>query len=98
MPLPMKTLREAAIELGMSESEIRAMVDMKKIRAVLKKGIPTFAPDEIARLKRQRKTVPESAAKASPPTPAKPTPVKPAPVKAAPIKRAPPPPPRLPPR
>lgn len=79
MPLVMKTLREAAAELGMSEAELRALVDMKKVRAVLKKGIPTFAPDEIARMKRQRKTVPESAAKAPPPTPVKPAPVKKAP-------------------
>ena len=63
MPLPMKTLREASAELGISEKEIRALVDLKKVRAVMKKGMPTFAPDEIAKMIRQRKTLPESAKK-----------------------------------
>jgi hypothetical protein len=63
MPLPMKTLREASSALGMSESEIRALVDLGKVRAVLKKGVPTFAPDEIAKIIRQRKTLPESQKK-----------------------------------
>lgn len=63
MPLPMKTLREASAELGIPEKEIRAMVDLKKLRAVMKKGNLTLAPDEIARLIRQRKTLPESAKK-----------------------------------
>lgn len=63
MPLPMKTLQEASIELGMPEAEIRAMVEMNKVRAVIKKGVPTLAPDEIARLKRLRKSLPESAIK-----------------------------------
>ncbi len=63
MPLPMKTLREAAAELGIPEKEIKAMVDLKKVRAVMKKGMPTFAPDEIARMIRQRKTLPESSKK-----------------------------------
>lgn len=30
MPLPMKTLAQAAAELGISEKEIKAMVDLKK--------------------------------------------------------------------
>lgn len=63
MPLPMKTLREASVQLGIPEVEIRAMVDMGKVRAVLKKGVPTFAPDEIAKIIRQRKTLPESGKK-----------------------------------
>lgn len=63
MPLPMKTLREASVQLGIPEAEIRALVQMGKIRAVMKKGVPTFAPDEIAKLLRQRKSLPESAKK-----------------------------------
>lgn len=63
MPLPMKSLRQAAAELGIPEAEIKAMVDLKKVRAVMKKGVPTFAPDEIAKIIRQRKTLPESAKK-----------------------------------
>lgn len=63
MPLPMKTLREASAALGIPEAEIRALVDLGKVRAVLKKGVPTFAPDEIAKIARQRKTLPESAKK-----------------------------------
>jgi len=61
MPLVMKTLREVAVEVGIPEAELKAMVDMKKVRAVLKKGKPLLAPDEIAKIKRLRKTVPESA-------------------------------------
>ncbi|GIX05155.1 MAG: hypothetical protein KatS3mg114_1024 [Planctomycetaceae bacterium] len=56
MPLPMKTVREAAAELGMSETELRLMIDAHKVRAVLRKGQLTIAPDEIARLRRLRKT------------------------------------------
>ncbi len=63
MPLPMKSLREASSALGIPESEIRALVDLGKVRAVLKKGVPTFAPDEIAKMIRQRKTLPESQKK-----------------------------------
>jgi len=63
MPLKMKTLREASVELGIPEREIRAMVDLKKLRAVMKKGNLTLAPDELAKLIRQRKTLPESAKK-----------------------------------
>jgi hypothetical protein len=63
MPLPMKTLREASAQLGIPEAEIKAMIDMGKVRAVLKKGVPTLAPDEIAKLVKQRKTLPESGKK-----------------------------------
>ena len=63
MPLPMKTLREASAALGMSEIEIRALVDMGKVRAIRKNGVLAFAPDEIARIARQRKTIPESGKK-----------------------------------
>ena len=63
MPLPMKTLREASSALGIPEAEIRALVDLGKVRAVHKKGVPTFAPDEIAKMIRQRKTLPESQKK-----------------------------------
>ena len=63
MPLPMKTLREASQLLGIPEAEIRALVDLGKVRSVLRKGVPTFSPDEIARLVRQRKTLPESGKK-----------------------------------
>lgn len=69
MPLPMKTLKEAAVELGIPEREIRAMVDMKKIRAVWRKNQLTIAPDEIVKIKRLRKTLPESAQHTAPPPP-----------------------------
>ena len=65
MPLPMKTLSEASMELGIPESEIRTLVDLKKVRAVLKRGKLTFAPDEIAKIKRLRKSLPESATRSS---------------------------------
>lgn len=65
MPLPMKTLREAAMELGMPESEIKVMIDLRKIRAVWKKNQLTIAPDEIAKIRRLRKTLPESEQRAS---------------------------------
>lgn len=60
MPLPMKTLREAAAELGMPEHEVKAMIDMGKIRAVWKNAKLHLAPDEIAKIRRLRKTLPES--------------------------------------
>ncbi len=63
MPLPMKTLREASEMLGIPEKEIRAMIDLGKVRAVMKSGVPRIAPDEIAKLTKQRKTLPESAKK-----------------------------------
>ena len=66
MPLPLKTLREVSARLGMPEAEIRALVQMSKVRAVLKKQGLMFAPDEIAKIERQRKSLPESAIKASP--------------------------------
>jgi hypothetical protein len=61
----LKTLREASVELGIPESEIKVMVDLKKVRAVLKKGKLVFAPDELAKIKRLRKTLPESVIKTS---------------------------------
>ena len=88
MPLVMKTLREAAAEVGIPEAELKAMVDLKKVRAILKKGKPMFAPDEIAKIKRLRKTVPESAK----PVVAAPAPVAPKPAAPRPaIPRRPPP-------
>lgn len=66
MPLQLKTLREVSARLGMPEAEIRALVQMNKVRAVLKKTGLMFAPDEIAKIERQRKSLPESALKASP--------------------------------
>ena len=66
MPLPLKSLREVSARLGMTEAEIRALVQMNKVRAVLKKTGLMFAPDEIAKIERQRKSLPESALKASP--------------------------------
>lgn len=89
MPLAMKTLREAAIELGMPENELRLLVDLRKARAVMKKGVLTFAPDELARIRRLRKTVVDSGSKSSAPAPA--AAKTPAPAKAAPPKVAPPP-------
>lgn len=77
MPLPMKTLREAAIDLGMPESEIRVLVDLKKVRAVMKKGVLTFAPDELARIRRLRKTLVDSGNKSSAPAAAQPKPAAP---------------------
>lgn len=88
MPLIMKTLREASAELGIPEAEIRALVDSKKIRAVFKKGVPTFAPDELAKIARLRKSLPESAKKSSTPEPI--VPPKPAPPRTAPPRRPPP--------
>jgi hypothetical protein len=90
MPLVLKTLREAAAELGMPEVELKTMVDLKKVRAVLKRGQPLFAPDEIAKLKRLRKTVPESAKPVIAATPA-PIPAKPAPTGKPSIPKRPPP-------
>jgi len=88
MPLIMKTLREAAAELGIPEAEIKALVDSKKIRAVFKKGVPTFAPDELAKIARLRKSLPDSAKKSIAPEPvAPPKPVPPRPV----VPRRPPP-------
>lgn len=89
MPLPMKTLQEASIELGIPEKDLRAMVDLRQIHGVLKKGKLSFAPDELAKAKRLRKTLPESATASAaaavasqikPPTPAparRPNPPKP---------------------
>ncbi|OYW25046.1 MAG: hypothetical protein B7Z55_00465 [Planctomycetales bacterium 12-60-4] len=68
----MKTLKEAAIELGMPENEIRVMIDMRKIRAVWRKNQLTIAPDEIAKIRRLRKSLPESALHSMPAPPKKP--------------------------
>lgn len=88
MPLPMKTLKEVSAELGIPEADIRTMMQLQKVRGVMRRGQLVFAPDEIARIKRQRKTLPESAREAPPPlTPPKPS-----------IPKAPPPPTRVPPR
>lgn len=78
MPLPTKTLKEAAAELGIAEAELRAMIDLGKVRAVFRKGTHHIAPDEIQKLRRLRKTIPESSNKAPPPpvTPPKKTPPK----------------------
>ena len=95
MPLPTKTLREVAAEFGIPEQEIRAMIDLGKIRAVFRKGTFLIAPDEIVKLKRNRKTLPDSAVKSSPPiaAPAKPAPIaKPQPPKAGPPRTGPQPP------
>lgn len=89
MPLPTKTLREVAAEFGIPEQEIRAMIDLGKIRAVFRKGTFLIAPDEIVKLRRNRKTIPESAVKSSPPIAA---PAKPAPIAKPQPPRQPPPP------
>lgn len=67
MPLPTKTLREVAAEFGIPENEIRALIDLGKIRAVFRKGTFLIAPDEIVKLRRERKTLPDSSVKSSPP-------------------------------
>lgn len=79
MPLPTKTLREVSAEFGIPEAEIRAMIDLGKIRAVFRKGTFLIAPDELVKLRRERKTLPDSAVKSSPhPAPiAKPAAAKP---------------------
>ena len=73
MPLPMKTLKEVSAELGIPEREIRAMVDMKKIRAVWRKNQLMVAPDELGRIRKMRKTIPESVQPATPAIPKSPT-------------------------
>jgi hypothetical protein len=85
MPLPLKTLREVSARLGMPEAEIRTLVQLNKVRAVFKKTGLMFAPDEIAKIERQRKSLPESALKASPVEML--APVKPAPKKAPPPRK-----------
>jgi hypothetical protein len=88
MPLPLKTLREVSARLGMSEAEIRALVDLKRVRAVFKKTGLMFAPDEIAKIERQRKSLPESSIKSAPVEAAQPKPI--VPKKAPPPRRKPP--------
>ncbi|HUQ70977.1 MAG TPA: hypothetical protein VM165_15725 [Planctomycetaceae bacterium] len=61
MPLPMMTLREAAAELGVPEAELRVMIESKKIRASMRKGSLCIAPDELAKIRRLRKTTYDSA-------------------------------------
>lgn len=90
MPLPTKTLREVAAELGMPEAEIRAMIDMNKIRAVFKKGTFLIGPDEMVRIKRMRKTLPESSIKAPPAPIATPAPIAKPTTASAPVKKPPP--------
>jgi hypothetical protein len=85
MPLPMKTLREVSVQLGMSEAEIRALVNLNKVRAVFKKSSLMFAPDEIAKIERQRRTLPESSLKSNVVEPV--AAPKPAPPKKAPPKK-----------
>jgi len=97
MPLPLKTLREVSARLGMPEAEIRTLVQLNKVRAVFKKTGLMFAPDEIAKIERQRKSLPESAIKASPMetlAPAKATPKK-APPARKPANKIPSAPPRI---
>ena len=85
MPLQLKTLREVSAQLGMPEAEIRTLVNLNKIRAVFKKSSLMFAPDEIAKIQRQRRTLPESSIKSN--ITATPTQPKPAPPKKAPPPR-----------
>jgi hypothetical protein len=87
----MKTLREVSVQLGMSEAEIRALVNLNKVRAIFKKSSLMFAPDEIAKIERQRKTLPESAIKSNAVEPV-------SQAKPATPKKAPPPPGKAPPR
>lgn len=87
MPLAMKTLQEASRELGIPEAEIKAMADLKKVRAVIKRGAYLFAPDEIAKIKRLRRSLPESAIKALPAETAAPAAIKPPPRSAPPPRR-----------
>lgn len=89
MPLPLKTIQEASAELGIPEGELKVLVDLHKVRAVLKKGKLQFAPDEIAKIKRLKKTLPESAKSNVPATA---VPSKPAPPKVSPPPRVSPPP------
>lgn len=91
MPLPLKTLQEVSAELGIPEAELKAMVQLQKIKGMLKKGRLFFAPDEIAKIKRLRKTIPDSVKESTPaPTATQPkgTPPKVSPPKAPPPRPA----------
>jgi hypothetical protein len=90
MPLPMRTLREAAAELGIPESELRVMVESKKIRASMRKGSLCIAPDELAKIRKLRKTTYDTAYSQKAPKPVTPPPKTPAgpAAKAAPAQRA----------
>ncbi|MDZ4684659.1 MAG: hypothetical protein SH850_06170 [Planctomycetaceae bacterium] len=61
MPLPMMTLREAAAELSVPEAELRVMIESKKIRASMRKGSLCIAPDELAKIRKLRKTTYDTA-------------------------------------
>ncbi len=86
MPLQLKTLQEVSVELGIPEPEIKAMVQLQKVRGMMKKGRLLFAPDEIAKIKRQRKSLPDSAKETIAPPPVQPP--KPAAPKVAPPRPA----------
>jgi hypothetical protein len=87
MPLMLKTIREVSAELGIAEAELQTMVRSGKVRAVFKKGKMQFAPDEVARIKRTRKTLPESAVKAAAPPPTLQQPKTPPPRRPPPSRR-----------
>ena len=53
MPLALKTLQEVSMELGIPEAELKALVQMQKIRGMMKRGKLVFAPDEIAKINKQ---------------------------------------------
>uniref|UniRef100_A0A7C2JZF2 Uncharacterized protein n=1 Tax=Schlesneria paludicola TaxID=360056 RepID=A0A7C2JZF2_9PLAN len=76
MPLPMKSLKEAAAELGIPEAELRVMVQTNKVRAVMRKGTLCIAPDALAKISRQRRTILDPTNRSAVPKPA--TPAKPA--------------------
>jgi hypothetical protein len=44
MPLLLKTLQEVSAELGIPEVELKALVQMQKIRGMMKPAIPPKAP------------------------------------------------------
>jgi len=88
MPLPMKTLREAAAELGIPEAELRVMVESKKVRASMRKGSLCIAPDELAKVRKLRKTTYDTAYSQRTPKPVAPPPK---PAATPPGKTAPPP-------
>jgi hypothetical protein len=85
----MKTLKEAAAELGIPEAELRVMVQTNKVPAVMRKGTLCIAPDALARISRQRKTVLDPTNRVAAPKPA--TPAATGPAGKAPAKTAAPP-------
>jgi hypothetical protein len=72
MPLPMKTLKEAAADLGIPEAELRVMVQTNKVKAVMRKGTLCIAPDALARISRLRRTMLDPTNRAATPKPATP--------------------------